>query len=122
MKKTHIITIISLLLTSNVAQAQHTNILISDQYNTNEPSIVINHKNPDHIVAGANLDNFYYSTDGGYNWQEYKVTSQWGVWGDPCFAVDSAGKYYYFHLSNAPSGSWIDRIVCQRLDSISSKS
>jgi hypothetical protein len=37
-----------------------------------------------------------------------------GVWGDPVMLVDNDGNYYFFHLSNPTSGSWIDRIVCQK--------
>lgn len=29
-------------------------------------------------------------------------------------AVDTAGDFYFFHLSNPPFGNWIDRIVCQK--------
>jgi hypothetical protein len=34
--------------------------------------------------------------------------------GDPCLLVDTAGNYYYFHLSDPSFGTWIDRIVCQK--------
>lgn len=42
------------------------------------------------------------------------MTSSYGVWGDPNIIVDTAGHFYFFHLSNPPQGSWIDRIVCQK--------
>ncbi|MBK7008266.1 MAG: exo-alpha-sialidase [Saprospiraceae bacterium] len=28
--------------------------------------------------------------------------------------MDTAGDFYFFRLSNPPTGSWIDRIVCQK--------
>ncbi|MDT8393374.1 MAG: T9SS type A sorting domain-containing protein [Bacteroidales bacterium] len=102
--------------------AQHPNILIDDigsWTQPEEPSIIINPNNTDHMVAGANIDNVYYSTDGGYTWNTDVLSSSYGVWGDPVLIVDTSGAYYFFHLSNPPSGgSWIDRIVCQKKDSI----
>ncbi len=101
--------------------SQHQNILIDDVgsiYPPEEPSIIINPNNTNHIVAGANIDNVYTSTDAGYNWSKVNPTSTSGVWGDPCIIVDTNGAYYFFHLSNPQSGGWIDRIVCQKKDDI----
>lgn len=110
-----------LFLLSVASQAQHTNILI-DEYGSwtqpEEPSIMVNPKNTDHMVAGANIDNMYYSTDGGYSWTVGALSSSYGVWGDPAIIVDTAGAWYFFHLANQPGGNWIDRIVCQKTDVI----
>lgn len=101
----------------SMVKAQHQNVVIGTMRNPNEPSIVINPANTSQMMAGANLDNFYFSSDGGYTWSENRLTSSaHGVWGDPCIVVDTLGNFYYFHLSNPPVGSWIDRIVCQRTD------
>lgn len=71
--------------------------------------------NPLNIVAGANITKYYYSTNGGLNWNHGDLTSPYGVWGDPCLTFDALGNLYYGHLSNPPSaGYWIDRIVVQR--------
>jgi len=100
--------------------SQHQNILIplsSSSWAPEEPSIYINPKNTNQLVAGANINNVYVSNDGGYTWEANVLTSQQnGVWGDPVTIVDTAGNWYYFHLANPPSGtgSWIDRIVCQK--------
>lgn len=94
--------------------AQHTNILITDQWSPEEPSITLNPKNPDIMVGGCNIYQYFYSTDGGYTWENEEMTSPYGVWGDPCLIVDTAGHYYFFHLSNPQNGSWIDRIVAQK--------
>ena len=94
--------------------AQHPNILITDQTNPNEPSIFVNPKNSDHIIAGTNTYQYAYSYDGGYSWTNAFQSSQYGVMGDPCMIIDTAGNFYHFHLSNPQSGSWIDRIVCQK--------
>ncbi|MCX6252549.1 MAG: T9SS type A sorting domain-containing protein [Bacteroidetes bacterium] len=95
--------------------AQYPNVLIGNQFNPNEPSIVINPLDPQKMVAGANLDNFYFSNDGGYIWLGGNLTCNYGVWGDPCIVVDTLGNFYFLHLSTPPyPGNWIDRIVCQK--------
>ena len=90
------------------------NIIISDKNNPNEPSIMINPKNPAQLIAASNLNNYFISSDTGRTWTVHKQTSSFGVWGDPVISVDTAGHFYYFHLSNPPNGNWIDRIVCQK--------
>ena len=112
--------ILSLLLLAAAASlhAQPQNIFISSAASPNEPSICIDPRNPANMVAGANLNNLYYSSDTGNTWTRRALTSPYGVWGDPVIAVDTHGHFYFFHLS-APSGTfnapdWIDRIVCQK--------
>lgn len=95
-----------------LAKAQ--NIKISAEKEPNEPSIMISHKQPNYLVAGANINSCYTSSDTGRTWKRQTLTSSNGVWGDPTIAVDTAGHFYFFHLSNPPTGSWIDRIVCQK--------
>ena len=90
------------------------NVLISTENFPNEPSIAMDPKNPANLVAGANLNNYYISRDSGQTWTTANLTSSLGVWGDPVISVDTAGDFYFFHLSNPPSGNWIDRIVCQK--------
>jgi photosystem II stability/assembly factor-like uncharacterized protein len=90
------------------------NIKISGENSPNETTIMFNPKDPATIVAAANLNNMYVSNDTGRTWRDQQMTSRYGVWGDPVLDVDSKGNFYYFHLSNPPDGSWIDRIVCQK--------
>lgn len=84
-----------------------------------EPSICINPKDPDNIIAGSVLDNVYVSNDGGYSWQVDKLHSSYGVYGDPVVRADNKGSIYYAHLSN-PNGkayqdeAFLDRIVIQK--------
>ncbi len=94
--------------------AQHPNIKISDQFNPNEPSIVLDPRQPNRLVAGANLNNVYTSADTGSTWTKAQLLSPYGVWGDPCVGVDTTGAFYFLHLSNPDNGTWIDRIVCQK--------
>ncbi len=109
-KKLTIIFLIIFTTTSIWSQ----NVMISNQYYPNEPSIMMNPLDTDILVAGANLNNYYYSSDGGQNWNRGTLTSSYGVWGDPVIDVDSDGNFYFFHLSNPANGNWIDRIVCQK--------
>jgi len=117
----YIIILLTFTFSGSILFSQHTNILIDDfgsWAQPEEPSIIINPKNTDHMVGGANIDNVYYSTDGGYTWTTDVLTSTYGVWGDPVLIVDTAGAYYFLHLSNPSQGSWIDRIVCQKQEGI----
>ncbi|MBC8487487.1 MAG: T9SS type A sorting domain-containing protein [Bacteroidetes bacterium] len=98
--------------------AQHQNVLISTSNVPEEPTIYINPKNTDQIVAGANIKNYYYSHDGGYTWNGGIMASSFGVFGDPCIIVDTLGDFYFFHLSSTPGGSFIDRMVCQKTTDI----
>lgn len=105
------------MLIASALVAQYQNVRISPYGSANEPSICINPKNPLEIMAGSNLNFVYYSQDGGYNWTTSTLQSpEYGVWGDPVIITDTAGDFYYFHLSNPQVGNWIDRIVCQKYD------
>lgn len=99
-----------------LAAQQHPNVLISNSFEPNEPSICINPKNTNELVAAANLNNVYYSHDAGQSWTQASVACSWGIWGDPVIGVDTAGDFYFLHLSNPPGGqgSWIDRIIAQK--------
>lgn len=94
--------------------AQYENILITNTGSPNEPTICLNPKNPNQIVAGSNLNFYYYSTNGGYNWSKGTLTSTYSVWGDPAITVDTNGYFYYGHLTNFAGGYFIDRIVVQK--------
>ena len=81
----------------------------------NEPSIFINPKNTDQIIAGSVINDYYHSNNGGVTWTHGTLSCPWGVWGDPSIVVDTNGHWYYFHLSYPGSpGWWIDRIICQK--------
>jgi hypothetical protein len=113
------------VLTAQLSFSQFKNIKLAEEkpgaYPPVEPSIVINKKNPKNIVAGIVLDRAVYTQDGGETWNETKLKSPYGVFGDPALTSDSKGHIYYFHLSD-PSGkgrsedAWLDRIVCQESD------
>lgn len=84
-----------------------------------EPSISINPVDPANVVAGAVLDQVFYSTDSGKTWQGDTLVSSYGVWGDPVIVSDTAGAHYFLHLSDPNGDNWsgdqiLDRIVIQK--------
>lgn len=83
-----------------------------------EPSIAINPTNPQQIIAGNVLDEMHISNDGGLTWKQSKLSSNLGVYGDPCVIADHEGRFYYLHLSNPDgmaheSSKFLNQIVLQ---------
>jgi hypothetical protein len=105
---------VMILAEPHISLAQYPNILVSNEYDPNETCIFVNPKNTKQVLAGANLNSFYFSFDGGLTWNRNPMTSTLGVWGDPCVIIDTAGYFYFFHLSYPSSSTWLDQIVCQR--------
>ncbi|MEL6863120.1 MAG: sialidase family protein [Bacteroidota bacterium] len=90
-----------------------------DSYGPCEPSIIINPKNPDNIIAGSVLNFYHYSFDGGKTWTTEQLQSPLGVYGDPCVAADADGNVYYLHLGDPEGTGWeskrmLESIVIQR--------
>jgi hypothetical protein len=109
------VSVIVVLFAVNTGFSQHQNVMISSSNSPEEPSIYVSPVNTDQLIGGSNINNFYHSEDGGLSWSEGLLTSATnGVWGDPCCIVDTVGDLYFFHLAWPLSGSWIDRIVCQK--------
>lgn len=84
-----------------------------------EPSIYINPKNVNNIVAGSVIDYVHHSFDGGETWETKQLKSEFGIWGDPCITADYKGNFYYFHLSDPEGTNWsskqvLDRMVVQK--------
>ncbi|HET9486277.1 MAG TPA: sialidase family protein, partial [Chryseosolibacter sp.] len=56
----------------------------------------------------------------GTTWKKTKLTSPFGVYGDPAVVADSKGNFYYLHLSDPTGGQGgydtekLDRIVIQK--------
>lgn len=108
--------LIAALLLNTTVFSQYKNIKVNTTENQpNEVSIAINPKHPNNLVAGSNIDNYYYSFDGGNTWINKNISSgKYGVWGDPVLIFDANGSAYFFHLSRPSQKEWIDRIVCQK--------
>ena len=99
-----------------ISHAQHQNIEIGPALGygiPGEPAVCMNPANPDEIMVGAMVNNYYTSTDGGYTWQHGTLSSTWGVQADPVILCDNAGRFYYLHLPDV-----IQRVVCHRRDNI----
>ncbi|MDG1913473.1 MAG: sialidase family protein [Crocinitomix sp.] len=90
-------------------------------YSQVEPSIFINPKNTNEIIAGSVMNDYYYSKDGGATWKSKSIKSKWGVNGDPCMLIDTLGRYYYFHLSNINGQPLVGGMVCQRSKKLKGK-
>lgn len=111
---------LSWLALASLAQtpASFHNIKIADTgpgFQPCEPSIAVSQKDPNVIVAGVILDRAIFTKDAGKTWNDTRLTSPFGVFGDPTLISDSQGNFYYFHLSSGKtSDSWLDRIVCQK--------
>lgn len=111
--------LIFFLLVSINSFSQHKNIKIADVAVADLPSgrVVINRKDPNSIVIGSSGGNIYYTQDGGLTWQNSKLTSSAGVYGDPILVSDDKGTLYTFNLSD-PTGEGskneksLDQILC----------
>lgn len=90
-------------------------------YSQVEPSICINPKNTNELIAGSVMNDYYYSSDGGKTWKSKSIKSRWGVNGDPCMLIDTLQRYYYFHLSNIKGQPLIGGMVCQRSKKLKGK-
>ncbi len=103
-----------MILCGFFTQAQHKNICISSKSDPEEVTICIDPLKPNVIVAGANTEHYYYSSDTGRTWKDGSMRSSFGVWGDLCILVDSLGDFYCFHLSKMENGNAYDRLICQK--------
>jgi len=118
----HLMIFITGLLVSCSASNHYRTVMIDSNsvgYGPCEPSIAMDPHNVRNLVVGAVLDRAYYSHDGGKSWGKHRLTSSYGVWGDPVVIADTKGNFYYFHLSfPSGEGDWdsdkLDRMVCQK--------
>lgn len=111
-----------IFISSSHVYGQFKNIKLDEQTVNDyicEPSIAINPRSPNNIVAASVLNNVYFTKDGGATWQKKKLESSMGVYGDPAVIADQHGNFYYFHLSDPTGGKGgydtekLDRIVVQ---------
>ncbi len=113
--KRKIIVLLLMVATTDLF-SQYPNIQVSGANNSdpNEVAISINPANPMNLAAGANINYYYYSTNGGLTWTQGSLTSSLTVWGDPVVVFDNNGHLYFGHLTNPTGPAFIDRIVVQK--------
>jgi len=90
-------------------------------YSQVEPSICINPKKTNEVIAGSVMNDYYYSKNGGKTWKAKSISSKWGVNGDPCMIIDTLGRYFYFHLSNIDGKPLVGGMICQRSKKLKGK-
>lgn len=110
--------------TADLAPSKFKNVMIAasapgDGYGPCEPTICVNPKNTKQVAAGAILNRYYWSEDGGLSWNAGKLESTSGVYGDPVIIADWKGNFYYAHLSDPEKQGWssprlLDRIGIER--------
>jgi BNR/Asp-box repeat len=112
-----------LVFVSSGVVAQFKNIRLAEEKEgrgaPGEPSVIINHREPNNIVAAMGRDLVVYTTDGGQTWQESIVSSPLGTGSSAAMIVDAKGNIYDFHRAEGEKpGEGFDRIVCQRSDDL----
>jgi hypothetical protein len=90
-------------------------------YSQVEPSIYLNPKNTNEVIAGSVMNDYYYSIDGGKTWKSKSIKSKWGVNGDPVMLIDTLERYFYFHLSNIDGVPLVGGMVSQYSKKIKGK-
>lgn len=108
--------LLALLIAASSIVAQYKNVQVNNKNNSpNEVTITINPLNPLNLIAASNVNNYYFTFDGGKSWEEGTLFSgEYGIWGDPCVIFDDRGYGYYFHLSRPSFEKWLDRMICQK--------
>jgi len=120
-----ILFVLFLLFASVNSFAQYQNLIIYGSYSPNETSIMINPKNTNIVVAGANAlysnswSSYHYSTNGGLTWGNgFLISSVAFPSGDPVIIVDTLGHFYYIQNSNGSGSGGYDRhLVCKSTNS-----
>lgn len=85
----------------------------------NETSLVWVRNSPEKLLGACNTEQIYRSSDTGKTWAEFKVSSRYGIYGDPVLRSSDFHRIYFTHLSRTPGKAWpnwFDRIVVQYTD------
>ena len=90
------------------ATSQFKNIRLDEQKGNErqacEPSIAINPKYPNNVVAGSFPSNVYYTKDAGKSWAKSQLPSSGGAFGHPSVIADEKGNFYYFCAADPAAG------------------
>src|SRR5688572_12528104 len=99
-----VIALIFLSVMPFCSDAQFKNIKIDegvDGKRAGGPSIVINPDDPKNVVVASSGGTISYSFDGGGTWAQTKLSSSYGIYGDPVLVSDDKGTMACLHLSDA---------------------
>ena len=115
-----IIALIFLSVMPFCTDAQFKNIKIDegvDGKRAGGPSIVINPNDPKNVVVASSGGTISYSFDGGGTWAQTKLSSSYGIYGDPVLVSDDKGTLACLHLSDASgeglkNDKSLDQIIC----------
>lgn len=111
---------LGLFLVYDISFSQKINlspIVSLKQISANEPSLAIHPTNPAVQVIAANVDVYWVSKDSGFTWEQKKISSTFGVYGDPVLQFSNSGALYFAHLSKTSGKKhpeMFDRIVLQK--------
>jgi hypothetical protein len=101
-----------LAMVAMVSHAQPVNKKVADA--GLQPAVLVNYKNPKNILLAPGTNQLSFSLDGGRSWNETRVQSPYGAFGDAVLVSGPKGTVYYFHLPDANAkGKVLDRIICQ---------
>lgn len=94
-----------LFSTGGLMQAQFKTIVLEEATSTGlngaiNPSVAINPKDPDNIIAVAGANHVYVTTDGGETWKTTQIKSEFGQGNQPVIKVDSKGNFYCLNFSD----------------------
>jgi hypothetical protein len=114
------IVLLFLMVQPFVCLSQYKNIKLDERSGKSdvcEPAVAVNPRNPANIVVASIPDNIYVTNDGGKSWDKKKITSPFGVYGDPVLVSDNKGNFFFFHLSDPTGDGWkneksLDAIIC----------
>ena len=118
--------LVSVLTIAQNVVAQIKNVRLDEQNgsapNACEPSIAINPRYPNNIVAGSFPANGYFTKDAGKTWTKSSLSASTGAQGNASVIANEKGNFFYFHVAEPPSsqggsdGERQDRIMMQESD------
>jgi len=118
--RTKIIATFFLFIISFCSDAQFKNIKVDESAEgkrAGEPSVAVNPSDPKNVVVASSGGTISYTFDGGGTWAQTKLSSPFGIYGDPVLVSDDKGTMACLHLSD-PSGEGLkndkslDQIIC----------
>jgi len=79
------------------------NIVVDNNASDGECTIIINRQSPSNILAGANPERVYRSSNSGLTWTKSSINtfSSASIIGDVTLAADNSGRFYYQSLDGS---------------------